>query len=188
MVRLLSLTLVLTALAACVPSTSAPVQVAAPLPRPQPIQTSAADQRPMPTQPSRPAPAPSDGWLNAPLSPGGWTYRSAREGGSAAFFGTRGAPIFTVSCEPGRRVSLRRMDASSGTSLAFRTSSASRSIAAMAAGGGQPGLVATVAADDPLLDALAFSRGRFALETSGARSLVIPAWPELARVVEDCRR
>jgi hypothetical protein len=29
---------------------------------------------------------------------------------------------------------------------------------------------------------------RFAVEAQGAPALIIPAWPELARVVEDCRR
>jgi hypothetical protein len=81
-----------------------------------------------------------------------------------------------------------RTDGAAGTSLTLRTSSTSRSLGAVAAGAGQPGIVATVSADDPLLDALAFSRGRFAVETAGAPTLIVPAWPELARVVEDCRR
>jgi hypothetical protein len=40
---------------------------------------------------------------------------------------------------------------------------------------------------DRQLDALAFSRGRFLVSVKGAADLVIPAWPELARVIEDCR-
>jgi len=44
-----------------------------------------------------------------------------------------------------------------------------------------------LSAYDPLLDALAFSRGRFAIVASGTPALVLPAWPEIARVVEDCR-
>jgi hypothetical protein len=42
-------------------------------------------------------------------------------------------------------------------------------------------------ARDPLLDQIAFSRGRFTIEAPGAAMLVIPAWPEAARVIEDCR-
>jgi len=38
-----------------------------------------------------------------------------------------------------------------------------------------------------LLDAIAFSRGRFSVEAAGTARLVIPAWPEAARVVEACR-
>lgn len=40
---------------------------------------------------------------------------------------------------------------------------------------------------DPILDAMAFSRGRFAVEAGGLRSMAIPNWAELGRVVEDCR-
>jgi hypothetical protein len=39
---------------------------------------------------------------------------------------------------------------------------------------------------DPLLDQIAYSRGRFML-AAGGQELVLPAWPELQRVVEDCR-
>ena len=41
--------------------------------------------------------------------------------------------------------------------------------------------------NDPLLDSLAFSRGRLGVTVAGSPSLVVPAWPEVARVVEDCR-
>jgi hypothetical protein len=34
---------------------------------------------------------------------------------------------------------------------------------------------------------MVFSRGRFTVEVPGAPMLVIPAWPEPARVIEDCR-
>jgi hypothetical protein len=48
-------------------------------------------------------------------------------------------------------------------------------------------LVVVLTARDPLLDAMAFSRGRFALEAAGLETLYLPAWPELSRVIEDCR-
>ena len=48
-------------------------------------------------------------------------------------------------------------------------------------------LIAELPRTDPLLDAIAFSRGRFAVSVSGTPALVLPAWPELTRVVEDCR-
>ena len=51
-----------------------------------------------------------------------------------------------------------------------------------------PGMVtAELPARDPALDAIAFSRGRFALETAGLATLYLPSWPEISRVVEDCR-
>ena len=46
---------------------------------------------------------------------------------------------------------------------------------------------ADVGAYDPLLDAIAFSRGRIGFSTSGLETLVVPPWPEVGRVIEDCR-
>ena len=40
---------------------------------------------------------------------------------------------------------------------------------------------------DRLLDALAFSRGRFAIGVPGAAPLIVPNWPEATRAIEDCR-
>jgi hypothetical protein len=47
--------------------------------------------------------------------------------------------------------------------------------------------VASLQSRDSLLDRMAFSRGRFIIVVPGAERLAIPAWPEFARVVEDCR-
>jgi hypothetical protein len=46
---------------------------------------------------------------------------------------------------------------------------------------------ATLRPSDPLLDQMAFSRGRFLVTSEDGPSLVVPAWPEFSRVVEDCR-
>ena len=48
-------------------------------------------------------------------------------------------------------------------------------------------LVVSLAVNDPLLDAIAFSRGRFALEAAEREALYLPSSPELSRVIEDCR-
>jgi hypothetical protein len=45
----------------------------------------------------------------------------------------------------------------------------------------------TLQASDPFLDAIAFSKGRFAVEVPGAPTLYIPSYPEITRVIEDCR-
>jgi hypothetical protein len=181
MMRPAGMLVALVALAACAPATAQPSarQPGAV----QPVQRAVA-------QPLRPPPPTAAGpmqWLDAPLSAGAWSYRGAGSGGSAAFFGPRGAPAFAIRCEPGRRVSLTRSAAGAGV-ITFRTSSMARAATAVRAGGSASGSVATVAASDPLLDALAFSRGRFSVETAGVARLILPAWPELARVVEDCRR
>ena len=52
---------------------------------------------------------------------------------------------------------------------------------------GTGGIGAVLAANDPLLDAIAFSRGRFVIEQPGRAPLVLPAWAEIERVIEDCR-
>ena len=101
-----------------------------------------------------------------------------------ASFGTGGQAAFLLRCEPGGRVTL----AFAGVGrppMTIRTSNGARSIAAEQ----RPGaLIGSLAASDGLLDQVAFSRGRFAVEADGAGRLIMPAWPETARVIEDCRR
>jgi hypothetical protein len=48
-------------------------------------------------------------------------------------------------------------------------------------------LSAAIAAGDPLLDAMALSKGKFAVETAGLPPLFLPSWAEVSRVIEDCR-
>jgi hypothetical protein len=156
-------------LASCATRTPQP-----PAPVPQQPPPRPAPPRPLPTPPPL-------AWQDAPLSAGDWSYSEAAGGPSASF----GAPAaqFTVRCEPDRRISLTRLGAT-GTALTLRTSDALRALPASAE---QVGLVAYLNAADPLLDAMAFSRGRFAVEVAGTPLLILPAWPEPARVIEQCR-
>ena len=140
---------------------------------------------PPPPAPAPPPPAPAPpplSWQDAPASAGDWAWRD-QGGASSAAFGAASPAVLVISCGPGRDISLVRAGAS-GTSLIVRTSERDRSLPASM----QPeGLTARVAASDPLLDDIAFSRGRFAVEAQGAALLIVPAWPEPARVIEDCR-
>lgn len=72
-----------------------------------------------------------------------------------------------------------------GHALVIRTSFGMRRFAV------ETGHLATTGIDlpaaDPLFDQMAFSRGRFLVSVEGGGTLVVPAWPEFARVVEDCR-
>jgi hypothetical protein len=147
----------------------------------RPVAPAPTPPPPAPTPAPPPAPAPL-GWEEAPLAAGDWTWRD--DGGvSAAAFGAGPPPAFLLRCERGRELSLVRAGAR-GTSLIVRSSSGERRLPASV----QPdGLTARVAPSDPLLDDVVFSRGRFAVEAEGAPSLVLPAWPEPARVIEDCR-
>ena len=143
-----------------------------------------------PVEPSRPQvvrppvaepPPPVVAWTDAPLSPGTWIRSAAAVSGAS--YGPPGQPALTVRCEADRRVTVA-LSGTAARALTIRTSSAARTLPARAVDGAA---VASLAASDPLLDAMAFSRGRFAVEAAGAPPLIVPAWPELARVVEDCR-
>jgi hypothetical protein len=124
-------------------------------------------------------------WANAPLTPGGWVYhRTASNARSRATFGPRGAPLFEVACTNQGNIALFRHGAGAG-SITVRTSATMKQMAGNAL---SAGLSVPVAKDDAILDAMAFSRGRYAIEAPRVAPLVVPAWPELARVVEDCRR
>ena len=66
------------------------------------------------------------------------------------------------------------------TETADRALSATRNAAGTAAS-------AQVAPREPLLDAIALTRGRFAVELAGTPNLYLPNWAEVSRVIEDCR-
>ncbi len=142
---------------------------------------------PSPVQ-NLPPPAPSN-WIDAPQTNGDWTYR--REGGATiASFGAPGAnTLFVISCDLGsRRVELARAGRAQGqVPMLIRTETISRNISAAQDAGGQSFLTSAMSSQDRLLDAMAFSRGRFAVEVPGLPSLYVPAWPEISRVIEDCR-
>jgi hypothetical protein len=151
-----------------------------PEPAPPPPQRPAP--RPAPIAP-RPPPTPAPGWIDAPLSPGDWSFD---EGARTASFGPPGQPSFVLRCAAPGQVTIARIGAapSTGGALTVRTSTTARTVPARS---GEEGLVATLPASDPLLDAIVFSRGRFAVEAAMLPALIVPAWPEPARVIDDCR-
>ncbi len=118
---------------------------------------------------------------------GSWTYAPVADGSEASFRDSAGRVQLTVHCTRAtRRVTLSKPASGAAPHLFVWTSSLSRSIPASF----QPAtgrIVAQVAAFDGLLDALTFSRGRFGVRVAGTPALVLPAWAEASRVVEDCR-
>jgi len=125
---------------------------------------------------------PSADWRDAPLTPGGWTLGQT-SGGLAADF----ANLFTMRCthaEAGIVLTLHGAAGSASGSLRFTTDTREQLLVARRT---PEGLSATVPAREPLLDAIAFSRGRFRLQSSDGRTLVMPSWTEISRVIEDCR-
>jgi hypothetical protein len=126
-------------------------------------------------------------FANAPAASGSWGYQAAPGGSSARFVDTSAIARLTIQCTRAtRRVNISQTSAAPSATLLVWTSSSSRNLAARF----EPNAMrvsAELAAMDPLLDAIAFSRGRIAVQLAGSQPLVVPAGPEAARVVEDCR-
>ncbi|WP_395395532.1 hypothetical protein WBP07_08645 [Novosphingobium sp. BL-8A] len=153
---------VLALLAACVPAPKAPP----PTPRP------------VPTQAPPPAAPPPASWQDAPQTAGDWRMTAP---GTATF----ADGLVTLRCNrQAGTVTLARSGSASAPSLTVRTSESARTLAASAT---TTGLSVDLPARDGLLDSMAFSKGRFAIEAPGTATLYVPSWTEVSRVVEDCR-
>lgn len=159
------------AVAGCVAKQEAPP----PAPEPAP----AAELAPEPTPP-----APAADWRDIALTPGDWRFDPARR---VAEFGAPGAPLFSLRCDmAAKQIVLTRSGTARGNTLIVRTSFGFRSLP-LETVAGSPQLAARVPASDRVLDGMVFSRGRFTVQMPGTALLVIPAFAEPARVIEDCR-
>jgi hypothetical protein len=118
---------------------------------------------------------------------GNWSYVATAGGSEARFLDASAREQFAIRCTRATRTVTLAKPVPAGTSaLAVWTSSTTRSLpATFDAATGMAS--AQLAAFDPLLDAMAFSRGRFGIAAPGGPPVVLPDWAELARVVEDCR-
>lgn len=161
-----------------------------PAPRPAPV-TTAPVPRPSPAVTAPPVVEEREfaNFLDAPQTPGDWTFDREPGASIAQFVSPANMVEFTLRCDAAtRRVELSRPGrAPDGVPMRIRTETAERLVSAVPATGGAPMLATQLSATDPLLDAMALSRGRFAVETTGLRTLYLPAWPEISRVIEDCR-
>ena len=119
--------------------------------------------------------------MDAPQTPGDWRYRSTGGATRASFGEGAGAPSFEMVCQGGQVLLLRQ---GSGGAMRILTETTERTLPASPREGST---AAQLNARDPLLDAMAFSKGRFAVEVAGLPTLFVPAWPEVTRVIEDCR-
>jgi hypothetical protein len=159
-----------------------------PAPQPTPAPPAARPKAsPSPVASPRLA-ARTETWRDAPQTPGDWRYGPV-DGGSVARFLSGGSPVFGVGCMANsRRVVLLRYGVAAGDSapMIVRTTTGDRALTTQPSTNGQDASAA-LAATDGLLDAMAFSRGRFAVETPGAPTLYLPSWPEVTRAIEDCR-
>ena len=148
-------------------------------PKPAPPPPPVVIVQPKPAPP--PLPVPPADWRDALRSPGNWRWQ--REGAlSVARYGA----AFSLSCDAAaRQVTLRRSAVAPAASLlTITTTSSKRLLNAMPENGA---VFAALPANDPILDAMVFSRGRFMIESTGTAPLYLPSWSEISRVVEDCR-
>jgi len=177
--RLYPLLAVMVALAGCVGPT-APTR---PAPEPVPVPSYTPP-------PVLPQPLPGKDWRDWPMTPGDWVYRQDARG-SIALFGPRGADaVLTLRCDRAANTLYlsRQGFAAAAVALTVRTSTLLRTLSAAPTGGTPSYVAVALQPRDPLLDAMGYSRGRFVVEQAGAPTLVVPAWAEIERVTEDCRR
>jgi len=137
-----------------------------------------------PTPP--PAPPPFAGhWADAPATPGDWSYSA----GIAAFGEPGAQPRLTLRCDraSGAVEIVRAGSAVAALPMHVLTEFETRTLDAVPARSDPASIVAHLPARDSLLDAMAFSKGRFAVEIAGLQTLYVPSWAEVTRVIEDCR-
>lgn len=109
---------------------------------------------------------------------------------SVARFGPAGsAPLLTLTCDRNNtRVLISRAGTGEGhVPMAVTTTTGTRPLVSEPALASPGLIVAWVRPADLILDSMAFSRGRFVLDVAGLAPLYVPSWPEVSRVVEDCR-
>ncbi|HKX76990.1 MAG TPA: hypothetical protein VJM34_00515 [Novosphingobium sp.] len=162
---------------------------------PRVVPTPAPSARPA-TRTPLPPPAPAVGWQDAPITPGDWQWRMIEGQSTATFAGGR----LVLRCDRAARAVVVQLARTGGedsarlpvpvsvpVTVTVTTSDQVRTISASPSPGPTPAIRAVLPAREPLLDAVATSRGRFAIEAPGTAPLYIPSWPEIGRVIEDCR-
>ncbi len=118
---------------------------------------------------------------------GEWSYAQVADGSEAVFTNISNYPELWVHCSrTTRHVTIMRAANSPAAVMNVWTSSATRSEpSSFNPTSGR--LTIELTNFDPLLDAIATSRGRLGFAIGNDPALVVPAWAEVARVIEDCR-
>ncbi|MEM7689935.1 MAG: hypothetical protein AAF291_13010 [Pseudomonadota bacterium] len=166
---------------------------AASVPAATPVAAASAASQPAPAPSPAPAPTRSapayENYLDAPQTPGTWAYLGERDETLALYGENPRAPVFMVRCGDGA-VSLGRVMSEPQTNprvMRVTAETGSRQLEAEPVEQRPIILAATLDPADPLLDAIAITKGRFAVDVEGAETLYLPAWVEVSRVIEDCR-
>lgn len=124
--------------------------------------------------------------MDAPATPGDWRYTAQGTRSEASFWGSDNLPKARLRCIADSRTVVLSLPPSGARQplVTIRSEALSRTQAASAQDREQ---VVSFAPNDPLLDAIALSKGRFAVEAEGLPALILPSWAEVSRVIEDCR-
>jgi hypothetical protein len=149
---------------------------------------------PVAVSPAPPPPVkPPANWRDLPVTPGEWSWQLEGNRSVARFGMSTAAPLVMLSCDRAAgQILLARAETGSEIPgihipMAISTTTGTRPLTSEPAVS-QPGWVTVaIRVHDPILDAMAFSRGRFALDIAGLPMLALPSWPEVSRVIEDCR-
>ena len=126
-------------------------------------------------------------WREWPTAAGRWQYMPAPASTVARYVDGQTAHFVILCDRATRRVTLMR----AGTTAELTIIATTRTARFPAGhvdhpGGAMSGVILNV--DDAFLDVIAFSRGKFAVTSPDLPDLVLPAWAEPARVIEDCRK
>ena len=118
---------------------------------------------------------------------GSWAYSATADGSEATFSNPQGLVQLVVHCARAtRRVTIAKLAGAESPFLSVWSSSLTKSVpSSFNPATGR--VTIDFAPYDPLLDAIASSRGRIGVTIAGQAPLVVPAWAETARVIEDCR-
>ena len=131
--------------------------------------------------------APALDFSTATPIAGSWNYAAVQGGSEATFVNASNQPQLTITCvRVTRQVTISKPATGAAPFILVWTTTLTRNLPS----GYNPAtarLSATVSASDPVLDAMAFSRGRIGFSALSQPALIVPAWPEVGRVVEDCR-
>ena len=107
-----------------------------------------------------------------PLASGQWSYFPSETGSESRFGG-----VVSIRCDRVARVVVVQRIGAAPAALTIATSAVTQTLP----------VSGRIAASDRLLDAIAFSRGRFLVSGGAGAALAVPSWPEAARSIEDCR-
>lgn len=129
----------------------------------------------------------ADHWLDEPRSVGDWSYRQNIDESRAQYLGA-GGELFSLTCKfSAQKIQMDRpVAAARAGMMRIRTETGDRVFNATPNAGANTVSI-MLNQNDPLLDAMAITKGRFAVELEGAPTLYLPSWAEVTRVIEDCR-